>query len=123
MKASTVIMVCLLTLGVDAMGRDLSAPPLQIEGAKVSLQADAKRIAFEAYAKKMRAEILANESVQDIAIVTLGYDVRDFAAKGERIWEARVLTIEGRLRAIIWVNPRSEGVHFVCGPWEEKTTD
>jgi hypothetical protein len=110
-------------MGLNAMGKDLAAPPLRIEGAKVSAQADAKRIAFEAYAKKMRAEILANESVQDIAIVTLGYDVRDFAAKGERIWETRVLTIEGRLRAIIWVNPRSESVHFVCGPWEEKTSE
>ncbi len=93
-------------------------PSLQIEGVKVSTQADAERIAFEAYAKKMHAEILPNEGVQDIAIVTLGYDVRDFAKKGERIWEARVMTDEGRLRAIIWVNPRSEKVHFVCGPWE-----
>ena len=123
MRAFTLIVVWLLAMGVSVMGKDLAAPPLRIEGTKVEAQVDAKRIAFEAYAKKMHADILANESVQDIAIVTLGYNVRDFAAKGERIWEARVLTIEGKLRAIIWVNPRSESVHFVCGPWEEKNTD
>ncbi|MGI6494608.1 MAG: hypothetical protein ACOX5G_00680 [Kiritimatiellia bacterium] len=105
----------------DTAGK--AAKPLQIEGTKVSAQADAKRIAFEAYAKKMRAEVLANEGVQDISVVTLGYDVPGFATEGERIWEARVLTIEGKLRAIIWVNPRSEDVHFVCGSWEEKTSE
>ncbi|MDX9862370.1 MAG: hypothetical protein RBS99_15785 [Rhodospirillales bacterium] len=120
MRSFVAIMTCLLVMGGNTIGRDLAAKPLQIEGAKVSAQADAKRIAFEAYAKKMRAEILANESVQDMAVVTLGYDVPGFASKGERIWEARVLTIEGGLRAILWVNPRSEDVHYVCGPWEAK---
>ena len=120
MRSFVAIMTCLFVMGVNTMGRDLAAKPLQIEGAKVSAQADAKRIAFEAYVKKMRAEILANEGVQDMAVVTLGYDVPGFAPKGERIWEVRVLTIEGGLRAILWVNPRSEDVHFVCGPWKTK---
>ena len=123
MRTIAALMTCLFVMGVNTLGRDLSAMPLQIEGAKVSAQADAKYIAFEAYAKKMHAEILSNESVQDIAIVKLGYDIPEFAAKGERIWEARVLTIEGELRAIIWVNSRSGEVHFVCGLWEEKTAE
>ena len=123
MRIYAAMMTCLLAMGVNAMGRDLAAKPLQIEGTKVSAQADAKRIAFEAYAKKMRAEVLANEGVQDISVVTLGYDAPGFATEGERIWEARVLTIEGKLRAIIWVNPRSEDVHFVCGSWEKKASE
>lgn len=122
MRTFVAIMTCLLVMGVNTMGRDLAAKPLQIEGTKVSAQADAKRVAFAAYLKKMKIEILAEEGVREreITVVTLGYDVPGFASKGERIWEARVLTIEGGLRAILWVNPRSEDVHFVCGPWEVK---
>ena len=120
MKLSVAILICLFNFCASVTAQDLSAPPLQIAGAMVSTQANAKQIAFEAYAKQMHAEVLFNEGIQTIAIVTLGYVVRDFATKGERIWEARVMTIDGSLRAIIWVNPNSARVHFVCGPWEEK---
>lgn len=61
----------------------------------------------------MHGEILATEAVHDIAIIVLGYDVPDFAPAGARIWELRVKTIEGGLRAVIWVNPQSEQVRFV----------
>jgi len=102
--------------------RDLAAPPLQIEGTKVSEQNEAKHIAFEGYVKKMRTQILSTESVQDISVITLGYDIPLFASKGDRLWEARVMTIEQELRAIIWVNPKTKAVHFVCVPYftEEK---
>ncbi len=123
MKICIAIMTCLLAMGINAMSRDIDAMSPQIEGTKLPTQSDAKRVAFAAYMKRMQLEILAEEGVREreISVVTLGYDVPGFAAKGERIWEARVLTIEGGLRAILWVNPRSEDVHFVCGPWKTKT--
>jgi len=116
------IMCCLIGMASIAMSRDLAAPPLRIEGTEVSEQNAAKHIAFDGYVKKMRAQILSTESVQNISVVTLGYDVSKFASKGDRLWEARVMTIEQELRAIIWVNPKTKAVHFVCGPWgaEEK---
>lgn len=120
MKLTTVILICFFGFATMSAGQDLSAPPLQIDGAKVATQASAKQVAFDAYAKKMHANVLANEGVRTIVIVTLGYDVRDFAAKGERVWETRVMTIDGSLRAIIWINPSSGKIHFVCGPWEER---
>ena len=122
MKNSMIMVIFLAMCGIVSMGKDLASPPLQIEGTKLPTQSDAKRVAFEAYVKKMNLEILAEEGVREreIAIVTLGYDVRDFAAKGERIWEVRVLTIEGRLRSIVWINPNTEKVYFICGPWDEK---
>ncbi len=125
MRTFDTLIICLLAMAINTMSGDIATEPFCMEGTKVRTQSDAKRVAFAAYVEKMQLEILAEEGVREreITIVTLGYDVRDFAAKGERIWEARVLTIEGRLRAIIWVNPRSENVHLVCGPWEEKNTD
>ena len=117
-----VIMCCLVGMASSALCRDLAVPPLQIVGAEVSEQNDAKHIAFDGYVKKMRAQVLATESVQNISVITLGYDVPRFASKGDRIWEARIMTIEQELRAIIWVNPKTKAVHFVCGSWgvEEK---
>jgi hypothetical protein len=105
--------------------RDLAAPPLRIEETKVSEQNAAKHIAFEGYVKKMRTQILSTESVQNISVITLGYDIPMFASRGDRIWEARVMTIEQELRAIIWINPKTKAVHFVCGPYfaEEKQNE
>ncbi len=121
MNKSTAILFCMFVTASSGIQSDMSAPPVQIDGAKVSDQAGAKRIAFDAYVKKMRTEISATEGVQNISIVIvrLGFDVRDFAVTGDRIWETRVMTVEGLLRAIIWVHPFSEQVHFVCGPWKE----
>jgi len=117
-----IIMCCLIGMASSALSRDLAAPPLRIEGTEVSEQNAAKHIAFDGYVKKMRAQVLSTESVQNISVITLGYDVPKFASKGDRLWEARVMTIEQELRAIIWVNPKTKAVHFVCGPWgaEEK---
>ncbi len=113
-----IIMCCLIGMASSVLSRDLAAPPLRIEGTEVSEQNAAKHIAFDGYVKKMRAQVLSTESVQNISIITLGYDVPKFASKGDRLWETRVMTIEKELRAIIWVNPKTKAVHFVCGPWE-----
>ena len=118
MRTLAPMLTCLLVIGFDTLGRDLTAKPLRIEGAKVAAETDVKRLAFSAYVDKMPLGILASEGVQDFAIVKLGYDIPGFAAKGERIWEARVTADLDELRAILWVNPRTEAVHFVCGPWD-----
>ncbi len=121
MRIAAGILFFLIAACGNGMQRDLASPPLQIEGTKISQQSDAKRIALDAYIRKMRFELLATEAVQDITVITLGYDVRGFAAKNDRIWEARVKMISGQLRSIIWANPNSGNVRFVCGPREEKT--
>lgn len=117
-----IIMCCLIGMASSTLCRDLATPPLRIEGTKVSEQNAAKHIAFEGYVKKMRTQILSTESVQNISVITLGYDIPMFASRGDRIWEARVMTIEQELRAIIWVNPKTKAIHFVCVPYftEEK---
>ncbi len=114
------ITLMLIGCGMLCMARDLSAPMITICGAKVETESAAKRLAFDNYIRKMKGNISATESVRDVTIIVLGYDVGGFAKKGEKIWEARV-TDNQALRAILWVNPRSENVHFVCGPWEAKT--
>ena len=90
----------------------------KIENAKVCSQDDAKRIASDAYLKKMQLNVSATESVQDISIIKLGYNVKDFVSKGQKLWEVRIKTIEDELISIIWINPYTEKVRFVSGPWE-----
>lgn len=74
-------------------------------------------MAFDGYVEKMQTKLLATESVQDIRIIKLGYELKDFATKGQEIWEARVKTLDDELRAIIWINPNTEKVCFIAGPW------
>lgn len=121
MKSLSIILACLVIVGVNALGGNLSAPPLEIKGAKVALEKDANRIALNAYVKKMRLGILANEGVHQVSIIKLGFDLPNFAAKGDTLWEARVTTIENEVRAILWINPKTEEVYFVIGPWVNET--
>ena len=115
---SILFLVGLLICGTYCTGRDLYAPPLQIDGAKVETEISAKQIAFNNYIKKMEGGISATESVYDISIVVIGYNVGDFARKGDQIWEARIADKQ-ELRAIIWINPHTEQTYFLCGPWKE----
>lgn len=118
------IIICLVGLCVLTMASDLTTLPLRIEGTKVPSEAEAKRLARNSYVEKMGTRLMAEEGVQSLTIITLGYNVPGFANKGERIWEARVMAFFDReLRAIIWVNPRTEKVFFVCGPWETKSAE
>lgn len=98
---------------------------MSVEGReRTSGEVMARRLAREAYASKMGVRLMAEESVRHMTQVTLGYDVPHFAHRGEVIWEARVMAFFDReLRAILWVNPRSETVHFVCGPWDAELTE
>jgi hypothetical protein len=101
-----------------AAARDLSLPPLEIKGAKVSTEAMARDIAFSEYIKKMRLKVLAQEGVQDVSILSLGFDIPEFGKAGDTVWEMRIGTLEGKLRAILWVHSQNEKTLFVIGPWE-----
>ena len=102
------------------MARDLTKPLLEISGASVSTEAQARTIASKAYISKMNLGILSTEAVSEIEIIELGYTIKGFAEAGESLWEAKVKTIDGAYRAIIWVNPNNEKVYFVNGPWVAK---
>ena len=96
---------------------------LEITGAKISKADDASRIAIGAYLHKMRG-ISAYEAPDNPSIIKLGFDVPDFAKSGDKIWEVRIfltMTADGThvLRAILWVNPNTENVQYICGPWTE----
>lgn len=107
----------LFTCTSFCFGRDLSKPMAKITGAKVETELIAKRLAFDNYIKRMDGNISATEAVRDISIQVLGYNISEFADKGMKFWEARVSDNQ-ELRAIIWINPYSEQVHFICGPWD-----
>lgn len=101
---------------------------LRIEGVKVANQSDAKKIAMKCYNEKMGAErllnagSLSNDDAKEISVSTLGYGVADFSNKGERVWEVRIMTNDNRLRALLWINPYNEKVHFIAGPWKKDSS-
>jgi hypothetical protein len=120
MRRFGIIMICLIGMVAFAMGIDPKVPPLQINGAKVSTGDDAKAALFRAYLDKVHAPTPASDSIADINLVTLGFDIGDFAKKGERIWEGRIRTIGShRLRGIIWIHPNTQKAHFVHGYWDK----
>lgn len=94
---------------------------LEIIGATVSQASDALNIANKAYFIKAGG-IMANEGAGSPSIITMGYDVPRFVSAGEQLWEVRISVLTPNntlaLRAILWINPRTEKVHFVCGPWD-----
>ena len=107
--------------------RDLErAEKPELPGAKVSHGNDASRIAQKAYVEKVRS-LSAYEGAGKANVVELGFDVKDFAKTGDKVWEVRLTTMnpDGRraLRAILWVHSETEQVHFVCGPWEEEKSE
>lgn len=106
-----------IALSSVTSARDLSAPLLQIKDARVASERAARHVAFSSYVEKMRLNVSATEGARKVAIIRLGYDMPQFASRGEQLWEVRVLTLEGELRAILWVNPKTEDVAFVAGPW------
>ena len=118
MKRLITLLICIIFFSMVIFARDLTSPSLEIKGTKIESEIKAKRIAFDSYFRKMQLKVSATEGVQDISIITLGFDITDFAPKGEKLWETRIKTIEGELRAIIWINPKSEKVYFVIGPWK-----
>lgn len=114
------IISMVLIASTSVMGINIDQSTMIIEGAKISQAAEAKQIARNMYSRKMGLKLMAEEGVQNISIITLGYNVPGFAQRGELIWEARVMAFFDReLRAILWINPKTEKVHYLCGPWDE----
>lgn len=106
-------MVCLASF--SCLARDLSRPPLQIEGTKIANSLQARKIAMKAYMAKMDYKLSATAGVRDIDIIKLGYDVKDFGKKGDRIWEARITDLE-ELQATLWIHPVTEKIYFIHAP-------
>lgn len=128
-----IVLVMALSSQMTVMGQELPslremerADKPEIKGAKVAKGNDATRIAQRAYVEKMKG-VSAYEGAGNATIVELGFEVKDFAKEGDKVWEVRVtaMSASGRrvLRAILWVHSETEKVYFVCGPWEEKTSE
>lgn len=119
----------LLIVGVICVGKIAAAGETPVDrfdttpkfkGAKVDSGIAARQLADKQYFIKLRDleyGVLANEGVRSVSIIKLGYNIPDFANKGERIWEVRILAWE-ELRSIIWINPTTAKVRFLAGPWE-----
>jgi hypothetical protein len=118
----------LLIAGVICVGEIATADetPINIfdktskfEGSEVASPNAARELALKEYLRKMEA-MLANEGIRSVSIVKLGYNIPEFANKGERIWEVRVGAYLDEFRSIIWINPTTAKVRFLTGPWEER---
>jgi hypothetical protein len=112
-----IVMACLISA---VMADDSPVKTLEIKGAKIASEQEAKKVALHNYVKKMQLNILAEEGVDDISIIKLGFDVKGFASKGDKIWEVHVATDGDELRAIIWVNSKTGDAYLVVGPWIAK---
>lgn len=114
-----IAMVCVAVFHGAVFAGELgwTAPPIEIPGAAVASEADARRAALAAYVKKTDFAVSATEGTGQAGIVRLGFEIRGFAEKGEPIWQVPIRAIGMELRAIIWINPRTAKVLFVVGPW------
>ncbi|MCG8448160.1 MAG: hypothetical protein MI725_01095 [Pirellulales bacterium] len=122
-KLACLVMIVVFTCAV-AMAQSPADPKIQVKGAKISQEADAKRIAFEHYIKKMMADVMADEGVYSLSVFKIGYDIPEFATAGDIIWQADIKTLalglESKLRGIIWVHSGTGKVHFVTGAWDDR---
>lgn len=118
MKKLIVLLICTFYLSTFAIARDLTVPGLEIKGATVSSEDEAKQIAKGAYTKKMSFNIPADIVFRDVSIITLRFNITNFVNKGEKLWQVNVKTLNNDLEGIIWINPNTEQVYFVFGPWK-----
>lgn len=101
-------------LCAGCLANSLSVPRPTITGAQIETEASAKRVAFGSYIRERNGSISATETVRDVRALVLGFDMDGFATNGAKIWEARVFDREA-LRALIWINPYTSQVRFLCG--------
>lgn len=103
-----------------------SSKEIKLPAAKVSNGKAASRIALDAYMRKTGG-LSAYEACGAIQLLELGFEIKDFAVTGDKIWEVRItdmsLGVVGLLRAILWVHAETEKVHFVCGHWNNSTSE
>ena len=100
----------------SVVANEIRRTPLEILGAKIKAETEAKKLAFDAYAHKMNAHVLANEGVY-VTVIKIGYEIEHFAKKGDQLWEARIMTLENELRGVIWVHPNTGEVRLLVGVW------
>lgn len=128
---SAVKMVLIMSVGISVTARERGLltlsemeriANLEIPGAKVAKSLDAERIAGRSYHGKVGG-LLANEGAGVSSIVELGFEVKNFAKPGDKVWEVHIAENNGLpyLRAILWVHPETGSVYFVCGPWKDDT--
>jgi len=104
-------------------------PPLQLPDAAVSNEQRARELAFSAYQERMGEELNPYDAPGKTSLLTVGFDIPDFAKAGDTLWEVSITTLQGRdtsgtvqntfgLAAISWVHPISGAVYPLIGPWE-----
>lgn len=93
-------------------------PPTVLQGALVATEAKARELAWHSYVLSMGGEpgALDKDRVQGIACYTLGANVLDYAQKGEKVWEVRIVDASADLRAIIWVHSATREIKFLVSP-------
>ena len=94
----------------------------EIPGTMLSQEEEAHRVALKAYFA-LQGGVSATES-DVISIVTIGFDIPNFAKRGEKLWEVRFTEmgmngVERMLRAILWIHPETSAIHALVGPWME----
>lgn len=97
---------------------NLSEQSLELKGAKVTTEAQAKELVFKQYISQMLKSrgVSATESPQLASIETLGFDMPGYAKKGDIIWEVRVIDLVSGLNAIAWVHSETQAIKFLLLP-------
>ena len=103
---------------VSNHAHDLRKQPLELKGAKVATEAQARELAWQRYVALMMKPrgISATEGPRVVAIETVGFDISRYAKKGDAVWEVRVIDLVSGLNAIAWVHSESERVKFLLLP-------
>lgn len=91
--------------------------PLEVKGALVGTEAEARKTAEIAYIRRMQGGGQAGADYP--RLFELGYDVNDLGKCGDAIWEVRIREMDrNSVEGIIWVHPRSGQVRYVVGRWD-----
>jgi hypothetical protein len=93
----------------------LAAPapaPVVLRDATVSDEGQAADAAIAAYFARAGG-MRALQEVRVMGAASLGFDMADFAAAGDRVWEVRVYE-RGTLSAVIWVNAETGRPRFLA---------
>ena len=104
-------------------------PPLQLPEATVSNEQLARELAFSAYQERVGEELSPYDAPGNTSLLTVGFDIPDFAEAGDMLWEVSITTLQGHstsgsvqdtfgLLAVSWVHPQSGEVYPLIGPWE-----
>ena len=110
------IILCLLPQILLAENKgNLNLPPLEIKGAKVSTESQARTLARDAYFKRTFRDygISTTEDIADVSIIKIGFNIPCFANKGYTLWEARAIDLAQWLFAILWINSQTGQIKFI----------